>query len=120
MNTLPNLTLTDPLAEETVRIVITVAPQAVPRPEKAILLSLSVTDQPPLMETGIFGQIPDLIQQLWTQFGVRQQAVPISTNPPDGEPEVLAEMDVTSDNTPSVTPSPLPTPKPQPKNLTLF
>lgn len=122
MTTLPNLTLTDPLAKETVRIVITVSPQAVPRPEKAILLSLSATDQPPIMETGTLGQIPDLIQKAWIGFGVRQQTPVTPTEElPTGEAEVVAEMTVTNETQdPPAQPTPPAIPKPQPKNLSLF
>ena len=125
MSNLSNLILTDPLAEETVRLHITILPQAVSRSDKGILLTLSVADQPPWVETGKLRELPDLIQQAWHGYGIRQQAQP-STELPDGEAKLLAEATVSapSSDTPTTPAPPKPTPMPQPpkppKNLSLF
>jgi hypothetical protein len=67
------LTVDDPLADQEVTIVITLAAGEQARDERAALVSVGVTGQPPVTKTGAFGQAPMLINQAWTAFGVQAQ-----------------------------------------------
>ncbi|MBK8904505.1 MAG: hypothetical protein IPM53_25225 [Anaerolineaceae bacterium] len=69
----PNLSFTDPLADQEVTIVITLAVGEQVRDERMALMSLGVTGQPPVTRTGPFGQVTALIDQAWTAFGVQAQ-----------------------------------------------
>lgn len=71
MNT--NLTVSDPLAEQEVTIVVTLAAGEQVRDERSALVSVGVTGQPPVTRTGTFGQIATLIGKAWTAFGVQAQ-----------------------------------------------
>jgi hypothetical protein len=67
------LTVDDPLADQEVTIVITLAAGEQSRDERLALVSVGVTGQPPVTKTGTFGQAPTLINQAWTAFGVQTQ-----------------------------------------------
>jgi len=71
----PNLSFTDPLADQEVTIVITLAVGGQTRDERMALMSLGVTGQPPITRAGSFGQVTRLIDQAWTAFGVQAQVV---------------------------------------------
>jgi len=71
MNT--TLTVDDPLADQEVTIVITLAAGKQVRDERLALVSVGVTGQPPVTKTGTFGQTAALINQAWTAFGVQAQ-----------------------------------------------
>ena len=119
MNT--TLTVDDPLADREVTIIITLAADKQHRDERPAMVSVGVAEQLPVIKTGTFGDMPALIHEAWTAFGVRAQvaeAVP--------ESETVAEEQVvatatTGDDEPAPTPpANLSTPKPQAKNLSLF
>ena len=59
MNT--SLTVTDPLADQTVTILITLSPGEGPREERAALVSLGVAEQAPVVKTGTLADLPALI-----------------------------------------------------------
>ena len=71
MNT--TLTVDDPLVDQEVTIVITLAAGKQARDERLALVSVGVTGQPPVAKTGTFGQMAALISQAWTAFGVQTQ-----------------------------------------------
>ena len=71
MNTI--LTVDDPLAEQEVTIVITLASGEQARNERLAQVSVGVTGQPPVTRTGTFGQVTTLIDEAWTAFGVQAQ-----------------------------------------------
>ena len=118
-----NFTLTDPLANEEVTILITLSAADLPRPDRPILVSVGRTNQPPILKTGSFNQLSDLIDQAWHAFGVRTElaAAQVTTTT---EAEIIAEVEVTAVSPETtITPEtavPPPTPKPQAKNLSLF
>lgn len=118
MNT--NLTVADPLADQDVTIIITLAAGEQLRDERSALVSLGVAEQLPVIKTGTFGNVPALINAAWTAFGVQAQVADAAA---DGE-TVAEEQVVATANTddePAPTPPPnLSTPKPQAKNLSLF
>ena len=116
-----NLTMTDPLAEQEVTIIITLAASDHAREERAALISVGVAEQMPVIKTGVFGDVPALIHEAWTAFGVRAQLTEKATvdEAVAGE-QLLATADTEADEpAPSLLP-PLSAPKPQAKNLSLF
>lgn len=119
MNT--NLTVADPLADQEVTVIITLAASECPREERPAMVSVGVAEQLPVIKTGMFGDVPALINEAWTAFGVRAQVAEAAA-----EGETVAEEQVvatagTDDDEPAPTPlSNLSTPKPQAKNLSLF
>lgn len=133
----PNLSFTDPLADQEVTIVITLAVGEQARDERLAQVSVGVTGQPPATLTGTFGQVTALIDQAWTAFGVQAQVAAAqgaqvtgqSTEPADETPDTPAlRADAASvvevaavSGAPETTPSPHgPAPKPQPDLSFLF
>ena len=121
-----NLTLTDPLANEEVTILLTLTATNLPRPERPILISVGRTNQPPIIKTGSFNQLSDLIDQAWHAFGVRAELA-AAQETTTTEAEIIAEIEVAAvprETNPepqtATLPSVAPTPKPQAKNLSLF
>jgi hypothetical protein len=119
MNT--TLTVDDPLADQEVSIVITLAASSQPREERPALVSVGVAEQLPVIKTGPFGDVPALIHEAWTAFGVRAQVAAAAM-----EAEIVAEEQIvatagTDNDEPAPTPpSNLSTPKPPAQNLSLF
>ena len=115
-----NLTVDDPLADREVTIIVTLAADKRPRDERPVMVSVGVAEQSPVIHIGIFGDLPALIHQAWTAYGV--QAEVASTNV-EGEPAVehIVATSVVQNNTPTPLPSSnLGTAKPQASNLSLF
>ncbi len=117
-----NLTVTDPLAEQEVTIIITLAAGDCAREERAALISVGVAEQMPVIRTGMFGDAPALIHEAWTAFGVRAQVTEtVTAGEAVAEEQLLATADTTADEpAPPPPPPPLSAPKPQAKNLSLF
>ena len=115
-----NLIVDDPLATRETTIVITLTASDRPREERPALVSVGVTEQEPVIRTGLFGDLPALIDQAWTAFGVRAQ----TASPPAAAAaleartvdEVVATA-VTADEPPANPPAP---PQSAPRNLSLF
>ena len=121
-----NFTLTDPLANEEVTILITLSAADLPRPDRPILVSVGRTNQPPILKTGSFNQLSDLIDQAWHAFGVRTELAAVQATTTT-EAEIIAEVEVTAvvpetshEPQTATLPSVASTPKPQAKNLSLF
>ncbi|HRQ42149.1 MAG TPA: hypothetical protein PLD25_29875 [Chloroflexota bacterium] len=116
-----SLTVADPLADQEVTIIVTLAAGDQLREERPAMVSVGIAEQLPVIKTGIFGELSTLIDEAWTAFGVRAQVAEAAT-----ESETVAEEQViatvsTGDDEPVPTPPPnLSTPKPQVKNLSLF
>ena len=119
MNT--TLTVDDPLTDQEVSIVITLAASAQPRDERPALISVGVVEQLPVIKAGTFGDTPYLINEAWAAFGVRAQMAKAAS-----EDETVAEEQVVAtasadDEDPAPTPQPSPSRlKPPAKNLSLF
>ena len=120
------LTVTDPLAEQDVTIIITLAASDAPLAERPLLLSVGVAEQLPVVKTGAFTNLMFLIEEAWTALGVRAQAAGAAV-----EEETIAEEQTTAPDTvatagidsheallPSL--NPMSAPQPQAKNLSLF
>jgi len=118
MNT--TLTVDDPLANQEVSIVITLAVSTQPRDERPALISVGVADQLPVIKTGTFGNVPTLINEAWIAFGVRAQVAEAATEGETvAEEQVVATASINDEPAPTPQPS-LSTPKPPAKNLSLF
>lgn len=119
MNT--NLTVTDPLADQEVTIIITLAATEQSRDQRPVLISVGVAEQLPVIKTGLFTDMPALINEAWIAFGVQAQmseaAQAVETV---AEEQLVATADI-DDDEPVPAPQPhLSAPKPQAKNLSLF
>ena len=123
--TLP-LSITDPLSNHDVTIIITLNASDSPLAERPLLLSVGVAEQLPVVKTGAFTNLMFLIEEAWTALGVRAQAAGAAV-----EEETIAEEQTTAPDTvatagidsheallPSL--NPLSAPQPQAKNLSLF
>ena len=60
------LTVTDPLAGQTVTLLITVAATGQPRDARPVLVSVAPAGQLPALRHGRFGDLPALIDAAWT------------------------------------------------------
>lgn len=119
MNT--NLTFIDPLADQDVTIIITLSASSQPREDRPALVSVGVAEQLPVIKTGGFGNMPVLIQEAWTAFGVRAQVAEAASEAETGvEEEVVATASIDGAEPVPLLPLNLSTPKPQAKNLSLF
>lgn len=121
-----NLTVTDPLAEQDVTIIVTLAASDAPLAERPLLLSVGVAEQLPVVKTGAFANLVSLIEEAWTALGVRSQVAGAAV-----EEETIAEeqtavsdtvatADIDNHETSPPAPNPLSTPQPQAQNLSLF
>ncbi len=119
MNT--TLTVDDPLADQEVTIIVTLAASECPREERPAMVSVGIVEQWPVIKTGTFGDVPTLINEAWTAFGVWAQVAEAAA---DGETvaeaQVVATANTDDDEPAPMPPSNLSTPKPQAKNLSLF
>jgi hypothetical protein len=119
MNT--NLTVTDPLADQEVTIIITLAATEQPRDQRAALISVGVAEQLPVLKTGEFGDIPALINEAWNAFSIRAQVSETAQAVETVAEEQLVVTANLDDDEPAPTPQPhLSAPKTQAKNLSLF
>jgi len=125
-----NLTVTDPLAEQDVTIIVTLAASDNPLAERPLLLSVGVAEQLPVVKTGPFDNLISLIEEAWTALGVRAQVAEAAV-----EEETIAEEQTTAPDTVATNvttaepdyheasppaPNLLSAPQPQAKNLSLF
>ena len=121
-----NLTVTDPLAEQDVTIIITLAASDAPLAERPLLLSVGVAEQLPVVKTGAFANLVSLIEEAWTALGVRAQVAGAAIE----EETITEEQTVASDTVATAepdyheasppAPNSLSAPQPQEKNLSLF
>ncbi len=68
-----NLALTDPLAEQSVTIVLQLAPGESLN-QRPVLLSLGLPNQIPVQAQGTFPDLEQLIRTTWTSFGMQMKA----------------------------------------------
>lgn len=125
-----NLTVTDPLAEQDVTIIITLAASNAPLAERPLLLSIGVAEQLPVVKTGAFASLVPMIEEAWTALGVRAQAAGAAVEEETIAEEQTADTDAVATNVTMAEPenhetsppssNPLSAPQPQAKNLSLF
>lgn len=119
MNT--NLTVVDPLADQEVTIIITLAANEQPRDQRPTLISVGVAEQLPVIKTGEFGDITALVHEAWNAFSVQAQIGEAAQAVETVAEEQLVATANLDDDGPEPTPQPhLSAPKPQAKNLSLF
>ena len=122
MNT--DLTVTDPLAEQEVTILITLPSSDQPRDERPVLMSVGVSEQLPVIKNGLFGKLAALIDAAWAEYGVRTQVAEGVEDKTVVEAQVVATATVATanieDDEPTTTPRQPTPPKPQAQNLSLF
>lgn len=120
------LTIIDPLANQAVTIIITLATTDVPLAERPLLLSVGVAEQLPVAKTGTFANLMPLIEEAWTALGVRVQVANAAVEEETIAEEQTAVPDIVATqvtNRPETTlpaPNPLSAPQPQAQNLSLF
>ena len=125
-----NLTVTDPLAEQDVTIIVTLAASDAPLAERPLLLSVGVAEQLPVVKTGPFANLISLIEEAWTALGVRAQVAEAAveeetiaeeqTTAPDTVATNVTTADTDNLETSPPAPNPLSAPQPRAKNLSLF
>ena len=118
------LTVTDPLAEQEVTVVVRVLPNGAPRPARTALVSVGTAGQPPAFASGPLERVADLIRQAWLAYGVRAE-MQARQETEATEAETVAEAAVgEADAEPAPTTTdaarPAATPRPQQQNLSLF
>jgi|GEM_PF-2159355 len=120
------LTVTDPLAEQEVTVVVRVLPDGAPRPARTALVSVGTAGQPPAFASGPLEQVADLIRQAWLAFGVRAE-MQVGQETETAAAETVAETAVIEEEAepPTATTTedearPAATPRPRPQNLSLF
>ncbi len=119
MNT--NLTVTDPLADKEVTIIITMAESEQSHDKRPALVSVGMAEQLPVIKTGLFADIPALINEAWIAFGVQAQMREAAQAVETVAQEQLVATAAINDDEPAPAPQPhLSAPKPQAKNLSLF
>jgi hypothetical protein len=118
---LSDLTVTDPLADQEVTVVIRVLPDNVQRPARTALVSVGTAGQPPVFVSGVLDDVADLIRQAWLAYGVQAEVRQGAPGDVATEVETVAEGVVSADageesadETPPAAPA-----QPQPRNLTL-
>jgi hypothetical protein len=110
------LTVNDPLVGQEVTIVMTLPADDRPRDKRPVMVSLGVTGQLPVIKTGAFADVPTLIDEVWTAFGLRAQVMDAAHTEP--EAETVAEEPVATAAVDEEAPA-LPE-KPPVGNLSLF
>ncbi len=73
-----NLTLTDPLAEHAITVVLHLAPGESLN-QRPLLVSLGVPDQIPVQAQGTFPDLEQLIRTTWSSFGIRMKTSAAAT-----------------------------------------
>ncbi len=68
-----NLTLTDPLAEHAITVVLHLAPGESLN-QRPLLVSLGIPNELPVQAQGTFPDLEQLIRTTWTSFGIRMKA----------------------------------------------
>jgi hypothetical protein len=119
MNT--NLTVVDPLADQEVTIIVTLAAGEQLRDERPAMVSVGIAEQMPVVKTGTFGDVSTLINEAWTAFGVRAQVAEVAPAVETVIEETVVATASTGDDEPAPMRPPQPaTPKPPAQNLSLF
>ena len=117
------LAVDDPLTDQEVTVVVTLAAGEQARDERLAQVSVGVTGQPPVTRTGTFGQVTALIAEAWTAFGVQAQVAAAQSAGAAG-PAVKPDGEMTDTAVPGAqetTPQPhTPAPEPQPDLSFLF
>lgn len=116
-----DLTVTDPLAEQEVTIVIRILSDNAQRPARTAFVSLGVAGYVPVFASGPLENVADLIQQAWLAYGLQAEARQSAAQAVQTRAETVAEAAVVEEAPPTPPVHPQPTkPQPRPQNLSLF
>ena len=130
-----NLTINDPLDGQDVTIIITLPASEKPTDQRQALVSVGIANEMPVIKTGAFGTIADLINNAWKVFGVQTEttkAEKVAAEQPRDvatetavSPELIAEAEIEAEEVKlveTIEPEPVrPAPAPKPaSNLSLF
>ena len=126
-----DLTVTDPLVEQEVTIVVRVLPDNAQRPARTALVSVGTSGQLPVFVSGVLEDVADLVRQAWLAYGVRadvrqREAEDSAVADAETVAEAVVDDEGGEDETLPVVPvQPQPSvppaqPRPRPQNLSLF
>ncbi len=74
------LTVQDPLSDKEIIINIQIQPDSEQRDQRTALVTIGLSGKAPVMLSGQFGQLNDLVNQAWREFGKStSSATPKST-----------------------------------------
>jgi hypothetical protein len=116
-----DLTVSDPLAEQEVTIVIRVLPDSTQRPARTALVSVGTAGQVPAFASGTLEEVAGLIRQTWFAYGVQFEARQSTPGTDAVVAETVAEAAVVDEASPNPLVQP-PSAKapPRPQNLSIF
>ena len=132
MNT--SFTIDDPLDGHAVTIIITLPASEEPKDQRQAMVSIGVPNEMPVIKTGTFGTLDDLLHEAWKAFGVQAEAAKAAAKAKEDaaaekakkkeaetavSPQLLAEAPTEAEaaETPEAEPEaapPAPAPKPKP------
>jgi len=116
-----DLTISDPLAEQEVTVVIRVLPGSAYRPARTALVSVGTAGQVPAFASGTLEDVAGLIWQAWLAYGVQAQVRQLAPEYADAEAETVVEAVVVDEVIPNPAVQPQTAkPQPRPQNLSLF
>ena len=127
-----NLTINDPLDGQAVSIIVTLPVSKKPKDERQALVSIGLANQMPVIKTGVFGNLTNLIDDSWKAFGVQAETIKAAAKIQEEadaakaekkagtavSPELIAEVAIQAE-APAVVETKASTPKPA-SNLGLF
>jgi len=73
------LTVQDPLSDKQIIINIQIQPSSEQRDQRTALVTVGVSGKAPVMLSGKFGQLNDLVNQAWREFSKGTPTTPKST-----------------------------------------
>jgi hypothetical protein len=120
-----DLTVSDPLAEQEVAVVVRVLPDNAQRPARTALVSVGTAGQPPAFASGTLDEVADLIRQAWLAYGVRAEVRQPATGDVTAVAETVAEAVMGgAAEIPALAPAQMESQaapvQPRPPNLSLF
>ena len=116
-----DLTVTDPLAEQEVTIVIRVLPDNTHRPARAALVSVGTAGHVPVFASGVLEEVDDLVRQAWLAYGLQAEVRQSAAQAVQPAAETVAEVAVVDEASPGPPEQPQTAkPQPRPQNLSLF
>ncbi len=74
-------TINDPLDGQDVTIIVTLPVSEKLKDERQVLVSIGVANQIPVLKTGVFGNLTELMDDGWKAFGVQVEATKAAEGP---------------------------------------
>ena len=95
------LTVQDPLNDKLVTINVQVETDSKQRDGRTVLVSLSISGQVPVMLSGPFGTLDELIDQAWRQYGQRTSKASTTISEVKVQPTTKQSASPTKPKTPN-------------------